>query len=220
MEVLLSILIPSIPERLQLLTPLVTKLQQQIGDKPVELMVMMDNRKQPLGTKRNTMMATCLGKHLTHLDDDDDVADDYVDAILGRLVEAPSVDVLSFNSQTDLGDGMPFVVKASLAYENQQTNIEERDIEVEVPAVPEDADGKGCDAYTKTEKQQYRPDITRLPWHWCVWRSELARQGKFPVEFMGEDWVWIQQVVPLCKTETRINRTLHRYFYNKNVSLS
>ena len=122
MEIVLSILIPAIPERLHLLNPLVEKLTKQIGDKPVELLVVVDNKKRPLGEKRNLMMDSCKGKFLTHLDDDDDVTDDYLDSILTCL-STDDIDVLSFNSRADLGDNMPFTVITGLQHENEQTNI-------------------------------------------------------------------------------------------------
>jgi hypothetical protein len=200
-ETVLSILIPSIPERLALLTPLVEKLSRQIADKPVELLVMMDNRKHPLGSKRNLMMSNCKGDFLAHLDDDDDISDDYVDSILSALQAHPDTDVLTFNSQSDLGDGFLFTVRTGLKFENEQTNITKR----------KQDDGTEIDV---------REDIKRKPWHWCVWRASVARAGIFPVKFLGEDWHWIQQVTPLCQRETHIDKVLHYYFYRKTVSLS
>lgn len=200
-DIVLSILIPAIPERLALLGKLLPRLTEQIADKPVELLVVLDNKKRPLGEKRNMMMASCQGKYLTHLDDDDDISDDYIDAILAALSENPETDVLTFDSRADLGDGMPFIVHAGLQNENEQTNVTKKKLDDETEI-------------------DTREDIKRAPWHWCVWRSEIARTGKFPVEFMGEDWIWLQQVIPLCKIETNIPRILHFYYHRENVSLS
>jgi hypothetical protein len=197
----LSILIPSIPERISLLTPLLSKLNQQIGDKPVELLTFLDNRRRPLGIKRNNMMALCQGTWLTHLDDDDDVAEDYIAEILDALASRPSLDVLSFDSQADLGDNMPFTVRTSLDHDNEQTNVTQK-------VLP---DGSTKDV---------REDIKRKPWHWCVWRTSIARQGCFPLKFEGEDWCWLKQVIPRCKTEVHLDKVLHFYFYRKTVSLS
>lgn len=199
-ETVLSILIPAIPERMSLLQGLLDVLTPQIEGKPVELLVVLDNKMRPLGEKRNLMMAAAQGTWLAHLDDDDGVAPDYVDSILEALENAPETDVLTFNSRADLGDGMPFTVHCGLKHENEQTNITKKTVE-----------GK---------ETEVREDIKRAPWHWCVWRTEIARQGKFPVEFMGEDWVWLQQVIPLCQTETNLPKVLHFYYHRENVSLS
>jgi len=195
-----SILIPAIPERIDLLTRLLAKLNPQTEKQPVEVIVLMDNKKRPLGDKRNLMMRECQGKFLAHLDDDDSISDDYVSSILTTLDDNPETDVVCFQQRADLGDKMPYTVHTSLAFENEDSNIAKKKV-----------NGKTV---------EYRPDIKRKPWHWCVWRTEIARKGVFPCEFYAEDWLWLQQVIPLCQTEVQIKKILHYYYYNKQVSLS
>lgn len=197
--ILLSILIPSLPERLTLFAPLAEKLRRQTDGKPAELLVLTDNRKWSCGAKRNWLMQAARGTYLCHLDDDDDVADDYVDTLLSAIqgISAHPPDVICFSSQADLGDDMPFTVTTSLSYENEQSNVS-----------------------AKEDGTKFRADIKRLPWHWCAWRSEIARKGIFPEKFYGEDWHWLQQVIPLCSTELVIDRVLHYYFHRPAVSLS
>jgi len=199
-EILLSILIPTLTERVECFRMLLGRLNEQVKGKPVELIVMGDNRQRPLGDKRNLMMDICQGKFLTHLDDDDFVSADYIDCLLKQIAETPEVDVISISSQADLGDKMPFVVRTSLAFENEDSNIKKKKV--------------GPSEY------EYRPDIHRKPWHWCVWKTEIARQGRFPAAFMAEDWIWVQQVFPLCNKEAILDRVLHYYFYRPGVSLS
>ena len=193
-------MIPSIPERIELLTKLLGKLGLQVENQPVEVIVLMDNKKRSLGDKRNLMMRECQGTFLAHLDDDDSISDDYVTSILAAIDGAPKTDVVCFQQQSDLGDNMPYVVHTSLAYENEQSTFAEKKV-----------DGKTV---------KYRPDIKRKPWHWCAWRAEIARKGVFPPDLKVEDWVWLQQVLPLCKTEIRIDKVLHYYFYRKGVSFT
>ena len=199
-DVVFSILIPTLPERIGFLEKLLEKLHKQLQDKPVELIVFGDNRRRPVGDKRNLMMDICQGEFLTHLDDDDLVSDDYVDCILKQLGETPDIDVLCISSQADLGDEMPFTVRTSLEFENEDSNIKKKKI--------------------AHNEYDYRPDIRRKPWHWCVWKTEIARKGRFPAAFLGEDWIWVQQVIPLCKKEMILDRVLHYYFYRSGVSLS
>lgn len=199
-EILLSILIPSLPERVNFLENVLFLLQRQIRDKPVELLVLTDNRCRSCGAKRNFMMDICQGRFLTHLDDDDSLSDDYVDSVLGCLQVNPDLDVLCISSRADLGDGMPFVVRTSLDYENQDSNI------------------KSVTVGGKT--RQYRPDIQRKPWHWCVWKTDIARQGRFPDDLRVEDWTWVQQVIPRCRKQIILDRVLHYYFYRPGISLS
>jgi glycosyltransferase involved in cell wall biosynthesis len=199
-DVLFSILVPTLPERVVHLAKLLDRLNPQIKDQPVELIIFGDNRKRPLGDKRNLMMDIAQGKYLAHLDDDDLVSTDYVSQILNQISETPTVDVICISSQSDLGDQMPYVVRTSLAFENEDSNIKKKKV--------------------GPREVEYRPDIHRKPWHWCIWKTGIAQQGRFPVEFMGEDWVWIQQVIKLCKTEAILDRVLHYYYYRTGTSLS
>lgn len=199
-DILFSILIPTLPERIKLLEKLLEKLHKQLQDRPVELIVLGDNRRRSAGNKRNVMMDICQGKFLSFVDDDDLVSEDYVSSILKQLQETPDIDVLCINSRADLGDQMPFTVRTSLAFENEDSNIKTKKIGL-----------TDCD---------YRPDIRRKPWHWCVWRTEIARQGRFPDQLSTDDWVWVQQVMPLCKKEAILDRILHYYYYRRGISLS
>jgi hypothetical protein len=71
----------------------------------------------------------------------------------------------------------------------------------------ENEESKYVDASAKL-----RNNIRRKPWHWCVWKAEIALKGSFPTDFyFGEDWHWLQQVIPLCTSETLIDRELHIY---------
>ena len=65
-----------------------------------------------------------------------------------------------------------------------------------------------------------RVDITRKPWHWCVWRAELAKTASFPDGTIDEDWYWLRQLVPRVKKQHRIDKVLHYYRYNHKTSLA
>jgi glycosyltransferase involved in cell wall biosynthesis len=56
---------------------------------------------------------------------------------------------------------------------------------------------------------------TGKPAHTSTWRSEIAKQGRFPEKNFGEDFDWVAQVWPLCKTQTRIEGE-PLYFYEMN----
>jgi Glycosyl transferase family 2 len=56
------------------------------------------------------------------------------------------------------------------------------------------------------------PHVTeRRPWHLCAWRRELALQGLFPEIDYGEDAAWVDQVVPLARTQVHMPEILHYY---------
>lgn len=60
----------------------------------------------------------------------------------------------------------------------------------------------------------------RKPFHVCAWRTEIARQGRFGDIVYCEDWHWVQQVLPLTRTQHRIARTLHVYRWSRRASES
>ena len=187
----LSVLIPSIADRAQKAAGLFQKVAEQAKDKPVEVLMLSDNRKLELNVKRNNLMRLSTGNFIAHLDDDDDVSPDYIDAILGGIAQNPATDVISFDQISDLGDKMPFRVSTSLLFENQ-------------------------DAYNKPDGS--RGDITRKPWHWCAWKGSLARTVPFPTSAYGEDWSWLREMLKGCYTEVKIPKVLHYYFWTKTAS--
>ena len=83
-----SILVCSIFERRAFLNRLLDVLEPQL--KPnVELLVLNDNVKRPIGTKRNNLMDLAQGKYFCFIDDDDLVVPEYVDEVLAHIPEDP-----------------------------------------------------------------------------------------------------------------------------------
>lgn len=89
----LSILICSVFERTGH-TPVIEKVRQQAEHKPVEVLVLTDNRSMSIGAKRNALIATSSGDYVAFVDDDDQVADNYIDALLAATES--HADVLTF----------------------------------------------------------------------------------------------------------------------------
>lgn len=95
MNPLLSILIPTVPERSEELSTLLSVLTPQTVGLPVEILVLMDNRQRSIGLKRNALLEIAHGKYVAYCDDDDSVSDDYC-ATLCDMARV-DVDVLCFN---------------------------------------------------------------------------------------------------------------------------
>lgn len=91
---LLSILIASIPRRADLAATLYRKIESQIGTRAVEVLMLTDNCQRSIGEKRNALVAAAKGQYCCFVDDDDDVADDYV-ATLYDVLERRSPDAVS-----------------------------------------------------------------------------------------------------------------------------
>jgi hypothetical protein len=119
-EILLSVLIPTVPWRDTKLHDLLRRLDPQVARDDVELLVLRDNRSMTIGEKRNKLRAIARGQYLAFVDDDDMVADDYVATILTQVSAGP--DVINFFVNVE-GHGPPKVCRygLSLQHENLET---------------------------------------------------------------------------------------------------
>ena len=110
-EIDLSILICSLTERRNIfLDRLLDKLEPQVKDKNVELLVFSDNAKRSIGQKRNDAIKMANGKYSCFIDDDDLVSDDYVDLILKEIRDW-SPDVIVFDALITFDEQRPKLVK-------------------------------------------------------------------------------------------------------------
>jgi hypothetical protein len=103
-EKLLSIVICSVPERVGFLSRLFGRLGLQIKGKPVELLVLTDNRSMSIGEKRQYLLELAKGKYICHVDDDDLVSDDYVDSLLEKIKE-DKYDCITFTCMVSINGG-------------------------------------------------------------------------------------------------------------------
>jgi GT2 family glycosyltransferase/23S rRNA U2552 (ribose-2'-O)-methylase RlmE/FtsJ len=107
----LSILICSLTERRNIfLDRLLDKLESQVKDKNVELLVFSDNAKRSIGQKRNDAIKMANGKYTCFIDDDDLVSDDYVDLVLKEIRDW-SPDVIVFDALITFDEQRPKLVK-------------------------------------------------------------------------------------------------------------
>ncbi len=95
----LSILILTVPKRQKRYFPRLTQhLLEQIGDREdIEVLGLYDNKKRSVGEKRNNLLEIAKGEYLTFIDDDDRIADDYIESIT-KVIDLKSPDVVVFES--------------------------------------------------------------------------------------------------------------------------
>ena len=182
--ILLSVLIPSIPRRIEKLTFLIECLERQ--DHPqLEVIVMLDNCRRSLGEKRNAMMREAHGKFCAHIDDDEMLSSNYFELLLPELQH--DVDLVAYDATCSLNGSIPFRVNTGIGFENEQP---------------------------KSIGENQYSDIKRTPWHWCCWRTELARTCPFPEHHDGaEDAYFLNQILPKVATHRKLNKAIfhHRY---------
>jgi hypothetical protein len=91
---ILSILTPTIPGRERQLQSLQWRIEEQIGGQAVEHLILSDNRKRSIGAKRQALLDIARGQYIAFVDDDDDIADSYVEELLAAA--ASGADVITF----------------------------------------------------------------------------------------------------------------------------
>jgi glycosyltransferase involved in cell wall biosynthesis len=84
-----SILLATVLAREKMFALLRAHLLKQAEGKPVEIVVACDNKEISIGKKRQQLLERATGDYVAFIDDDDWVADDYVDRILAALESGP-----------------------------------------------------------------------------------------------------------------------------------
>lgn len=204
-EIKLSILILSIPSRIESLSSAMKQLQDQadsIGkSKQIEILAFLDNRSQTISEKRNVLLAAARGEYLAFLDDDDAISKDYMKKIFEAIdlhSSTGGVDCITFNQWCSI-DGEPMTVHFGIG--NPHSGLYR------------DAEG-------------FLEDIKRPPYHMCVWKSSIAQSEVFrPLigangQSYGEDIDWLMRLYPKVQTEHHIEDELHGYIYNSNTTTS
>lgn len=112
----LSILIPTTPDRQYKLSLLLSQLEKQIINKPVQILVneTKSYKDQPtlqhtIGYKRNVLVRKANNEYCCFIDSDDRVSDNYIDLILNALQKKPKAthcSLLGVYSQNGIDKGI------------------------------------------------------------------------------------------------------------------
>jgi glycosyltransferase involved in cell wall biosynthesis len=192
--IILSILIPTIPERSNMFTTLFNEVYRQISylntTHPTlgKVEVLIDDSPKfldgglSIGKKREALLKRAEGQYLCYLDDDETIAPNYVETLV-RLCEA-NRDVVTFRNLTKT-ETYWTIIDMSLKY---------------------------------TVNDQASPDFItrRRPWHICPVKSHLAKKYTFLDSNYGEDFEWMNQVLKNCTTEAHTDAVLHIYNHGKH----
>lgn len=118
-----SILIAAIPSRIQLLAELLEKLEPQRRP-DIEIIVFLDDRKRSVGKKRTELINLANGDYIAFIDDDDTVADNYVERIVNTLESNRGVDVMTFTQITSFPDGRKQTCTYSVNFDYKSNDTE------------------------------------------------------------------------------------------------
>jgi glycosyltransferase involved in cell wall biosynthesis len=87
----LSILVLSLPGRLEKATKLIKELSRQAVKGSVQIVYLGDNKSLSVGEKRNLALTVSSGTYVAFIDDDDWVTPDYIESLLEAIKTAPEV---------------------------------------------------------------------------------------------------------------------------------
>lgn len=208
-----SILICGIPERYATVQPLLYSLleRQAVARIPdIELLYLMDSRRRPVGAKRNALVDAARGMYISFIDDDDEVAEDYVKRIYGALRAARKNDIYP--------DVITF---RQLAHLPQQQMIHDCSYSLEhFRNRPPEARRQLARLVDDTGK----PVMDRLAWtgppaHTMLWKADLANGVRFPERTFGEDTAWVDAMCAKAQSEYDLGGDpLYHYRFNELTS--
>lgn len=188
-EPLWSILVPTVPNRHEAFRRVWGILECEIANAcaegSVEILSFCDNKMRSVGYKRQALLDIARGRYASFVDDDDEPLSGYVLHVLSEIIYDPEPDLICFPIKVTIDGEMEGVVRSSIAY---------------VPKHPDDP------------LEEYAPPETLRPPHMLsVWKTEIARRGKFPDESFRDDFKWAAQCWPYVKREAQIPRTLYHW---------
>jgi hypothetical protein len=118
----LSICVLTVPSRFVTSFPvIIEKLARQAQGKAVEVLALLDNKCSSIGRKRNLLLSHAKGRFITFVDDDDDIAYDYVTALLEAIHQDPDVDCIVFDAWVTLDGGDGRLCRYGIEYEDHDT---------------------------------------------------------------------------------------------------
>lgn len=187
--IILSILIPTIPERVDRFTSLFNELHRQLEYMQTfhsslgRIEILVEHSKKYLdggpsiGEKREELVRRAEGKYLCFCDDDETVSPNYLETLV-RACQL-DVDIVTFRSMVKLKDYWA-LIDMRLSF---------------------------------THNEQATPDHTvrRPPWHMCPVRSVYAKVPNWKYVNDAEDFDWMERVLKMCQTEHHTDRILFQY---------
>lgn len=202
-----SILIASVPERYHSAHKLLLSLleHQSVARIPdVELLYLLDNRRRSVGAKRNSLLDSAHGEYVSFIDDDDEVAADYVQKIrfaisATRKSDTPA-DVICFPQKATLVQHN-VIHDCTYSLEHWKNRKPEERRQLAPSDKPNTLNWSGPPAHTH------------------VWRRSILDGLRFQDKNFGEDVAFVDAACARATSELQIKGS-HLYFYLMNEATS
>ncbi len=127
----LSILIPSIPSRFDRAIKLYNRALDMVGEKEIEVLMLVDNKRRTIGEKREILKNACAGLYFMFVDDDDDIVS--IDSLYEACKLEPAVSVISFKQKCRNADGSEYIVTFGLGNAVEHNTEDGRYMDIKRP---------------------------------------------------------------------------------------
>jgi glycosyltransferase involved in cell wall biosynthesis len=115
-HILLSVLVASVPEKITYLARKASKWM------PVEVLILIDNKKRHIGMKRNTLIERAQGNYVVFVDDGNQIEVDYIQSLVETLLQNQNADCVRFDVEVNTCGLERKVTKYSPPYTNYETD--------------------------------------------------------------------------------------------------
>lgn len=123
-KILLTICFPTVVGREKQFEYIFNKIGNQVRDlgliEEINAVHFKDNKEISIGAKRDSLYKNCTGLFAVQIDDDDDVADDYVATVYNAIKANPDVDCIGYMERCIM-DGVTKYSKISHRFEDWAT---------------------------------------------------------------------------------------------------
>lgn len=117
---ILSVLIPVVPSRVDIASDLFDRITAQAEGYDVEVLMLLDNKKRSVGLKRDALVQISRGDYAAFVDDDDDVAENYIKSIVDHA--HLKMDVIVFDTLVSINGEPGVICKHAADYPIEQYN--------------------------------------------------------------------------------------------------
>lgn len=124
MNKLLSILIPTLPARIDQFSLLIKELTKQIAENnlqdQVQILADMDTREILVGEKRNNLLAKAVGQYICFIDDDDRISPHYIKKVFEGIRTGKDVITFCGEYHENGKKKADFVISTMVRFQNEE----------------------------------------------------------------------------------------------------